>query len=314
MIGNRGTGVLCSAHPMREYRIAACFVLLVALALQCFGLRAELVFHGTGPADSQSTAKNYRNPSDVAYPLLSGKGAEEVRVVLSGDITHTDVASLKVMAGLLKSGKQKLAGNSVWLASNGGDFEASMRVGRLLRELGVYTVVGKSDQCMSACVFAFMGGERRLVEGRLGVHRPYFPVAEDFPDRQIRFRNLQKILRGYIEEMDFPDSLYEAVMAVPPESMKILAREELKRFYLEGISPSSEDLADASAARRLGLSMHEYLQVKAKSIASGRPLHLTECSGASCFSSPSTSSCAGAQPASARSGNVACGAAVEAAR
>lgn len=265
------------------------YLLLAALALCCVGLRAELVFYPTDPAGGQSAAKKYGNPSDIAYPPFSGNGAEEVRVRLSGDITHADVADMKVMAGLLKSGKQKLVGNSVWLASTGGDLEASMRLGRQLREMGVFTVVAKNDQCMSACVFAFMGGERRKVEGRLGVHRPWFPVAHDFPDRQARFRNLQKTLKGYIEEMDFPDSLYEAVMAVPPESMNILAPAELKRFYLEGISPSSEDLADAASARRLGLTMHEYLKLKAKSIASGSP--------SGCINSLSSS--------------VACGAAVE---
>ena len=64
--------------------------------------------------------------------------------------------------------------------------------------------------------------------------------------------------------MDFPDSLYEAVMLVPPESIHIVAPADLKRFFLEGISPSSEDLADAASARRLNLSMFEYLQRKAK--------------------------------------------------
>jgi hypothetical protein len=230
-------------------------------------LRAELVLHPTGTPD-------------------------EVRAVFSGDITRADVERAKVMVDLVKSGKQKLAGNSVWLAGDGGDFDASLKLGRMLRELGVHTVVAKNDRCMSACVFAFMGGERRVVEGRLGIHRPYFPVAADFPDRQQRFRNLQKNLRAYIEEMDFPDSLYEAVMAVPPESMNFLAPAELKRFYLVGISPSSEDLADAAAARRLGVGMHEYLQVKAKSVASG--------SSSSCNSSLSS--------------NVACSAAVESSR
>jgi hypothetical protein len=71
-------------------------------------------------------------------------------------------------------------------------------------------------------------------------------------------------LKAYIEEMDFPDSLYEAVMLVPPESMQILTAGDLKRFYLEGISPSTEDMVDAAAARRLNLSMFEYLQRKAK--------------------------------------------------
>jgi hypothetical protein len=108
-----------------------------------------------------------------------------------------------------------------------------------------------------------MGGERRSVAGKLGVHRPYFPSTLDAPDRQARFRHLQKSVKSYIEEMDFPDSLYEAVMIVPPESMKVLDQAELKKYYLEGISPSSEDLADAAAARRMNLSMVAYLQRKA---------------------------------------------------
>ncbi len=242
-------------------------LVVIALALPCTGLRAELVFHDTGTPN-------------------------EVRAVFSGDISHADVASAKELGDLLKSGKRKLAGNAVGFASNGGDFGASLQLGRLLRELGLSAVVAKNEQCMSACVFAFMGGERRVVEGRLGVHRPWYPVAQDFPDRQVRFRSLQKTLRAYIDEMDFPDSLYEAVMAVPPESMHFLAPAELKRFYLDGISPSSEDLADAAAARRLGLTMFQYLQHKAKTNTAA-----------------SASSCSGSA-----SPNVACSAAVEPSR
>ena len=39
---------------------------------------------------------------------------------------------------------------------------------------------------------------------------------------------------------------------------------DLKRYYLEGTSPASEDQIDASAARRLGLSMFDYLKRKVK--------------------------------------------------
>ena len=49
--------------------------------------------------------------------------------------------------------------------------------------------------------------------------------------------------------------------------MQIVTPADLKRFYLEGISPSSEDMADAASARRLNLSMFEYLQRKAKAPA-----------------------------------------------
>jgi hypothetical protein len=134
-----------------------------------------------------------------------------------------------------------------------------------VRKLGVFTLVGKNDQCMSACVFAFMGGERRSVTGRLGIHRPYFPFTQDSPDRPAKFRHLERTLKEFVEELDFPVSLYEAVMLVPPESMQIVTPADLKRFYLEGISPLSEDMADSSAARRVGLSMFDYLQRKARS-------------------------------------------------
>ncbi len=263
-----------NVHLLRKQRVAVAVVVLLVLTLQCFGLHAELLFRSVEQVHGQqrwSSIKKYSNPSDAVVERVSASGtavpAEEVRVFLSGEITHQDVNSARVMAGLLKSGKQKLAGNTVWLASYGGDIDAAMELGRLLRKWGVFTLIGKDDQCLSACVFAFMGGERRSVAGQLGIHRPFFPFTQDTPDRQARFRQLEKTLKGFIEELDFPTSLYEAVMLVPPESMQILAPADLKRFYLEGISPSTEDMIDAASARRLDISMIEYLRRKAKAPA-----------------------------------------------
>ena len=263
---------------MREHRAAAAAVLALAFALQPVNLRAELLFRSVAQVNGQqrgSPVRKYSNPSDTAYSRVSAGGAtapaEEVRVMLSGPITRADVDDAEVMASLIKNGQQKIAGNSVWLASDGGDIDAAMDLGRLLRRIGLFTFIGKDDRCLSACLFVFMGGERRSVSGRLGIHRPFLPFTQDVPDRQVRFRHLQKILSNYIEELDFPASLYEAVMGVPPESMKILDRAELKRFYLEGISPSSEDSADAAAARRLDIPMFDYLQRKAKSLACAFP-------------------------------------------
>src|SRR5450830_1938198 len=53
-------------------------------------------------------------------------------------------------------------------------------------------------------------------------------------------------------------------MAVPPESVSMLTPADLKRFYLEGMSPSTEDEADAASARALDISVAEYLQQKAQ--------------------------------------------------
>lgn len=278
MTRKRRIGWLAKGHPLRKQRAAACAAALFVLALQCLEVRAELLFRSLEQVDGQqrwSAIRKYSNPSDTAHARRSADAAvpaEEVRVFLSGMITREDAQGAIVMASLLANGRQKLAGNAVWFSSDGGDVDAGMEVARILRKLGAYTVIGRNDQCMSACVFAFMGGERRLVAGRLGIHRPYLPVTQDLPDRPARFRHLQKVLRDFVEEMDFPASLYEAVMLVPPESMRILESADLKRFHLEGISPTSEDMTDAAAARRLGLSMAAYLKRKEKTPACAFPV------------------------------------------
>ena len=263
-------GRLFTPYLLRKQRVAATTGFLLVFGLHAFNLHAELLFRSFVPSDGQphwSSLKKYDNPSDTFYTPDAAGGneapAEEVRIFLSGDITRADLESAAVMERLLKSGKQKLSGNVLWLTSKGGDIDTGMELGRLLRRLGIFTVVDKDDQCLSACVFVFMGGERRSVAGQLGIHRPYFPYTDDVPDRQARFRHLQQTLKSFIAEMDFPDSLYEAVMLVPPESMQMIAPADLKKFYLEGISPSTEDRIDAAAARRLGLTMYEFLKRKA---------------------------------------------------
>ena len=256
---------------LRWLRMVASFFVLLVLALHSVKIHAELVFRSQEQVNGQtqwSGIKKYSNPADFASvkrsPGRAVVAVDEVRVFLTGEITRQDLDSATVMAGLLKSGQQKIAGNTLWLSSHGGDIDVGMDLARLLRKLGLSTFVDKNDRCASACVFAFMGGERRSVAGQIGIHRPYFPFTQDSPDRPARFRHLQKTLRDFVEEMDFPASLYEAVMLVPPESMQIVSVVDLKRFYLEGISPLSEDKLDAAEARRLDISMAEYLKRKPK--------------------------------------------------
>lgn len=267
-----GSHVAASSARARHWsRTVAALLVFVAMATQGFGVHAELIFRSLQQSNGQpswSDVKKYSNAADISYPQ-NGAGrslapVDEVRVYLSGEITRKDLDSAAVMERLIKSGQQKLSDNVLWLGSGGGDVDVGMDLGRLLRKLGIFTFVDKSDRCSSACVFAFMGGERRSVAGQLGIHRPFFPYTQDLPDRAARFRHLAKTVKDFVDEMDFPASLYEAVMLVPPESLQVVSAADLKRFYLEGISPSSEDKVDAAAARRLDLPMADYLKRKAR--------------------------------------------------
>ncbi len=68
----------------------------------------------------------------------------------------------------------------VWLHSPGGDAFAGMRLGLMIRELQLATVVPEGAFCGSACTTAFLGGVERRVEGPFLVHaaRPTSPDAE----------------------------------------------------------------------------------------------------------------------------------------
>jgi hypothetical protein len=268
----KGSNVAASIPRARHWsRTVAALVVFVGIATQGFRVHAELVFRSLQQANGQTTwssVKKYSNAADISYPQSGADRlsapVDEVRVYLSGEITRKDLDSALVMERLIKNGQQKLSDNMLRLGSGGGDIDVGMDLGRLLRKLGIFTFVDKSDKCMSACVFAFMGGERRSVAGQLGIHRPYFPYTQDLPDRAARFRHLANTLKDFVDEMDFPASLYEAVMLVPPESIQWVSPADLKRFYLEGISPSSEDKVDAATARRMDLPMLDYLRRKAR--------------------------------------------------
>ncbi|MBE0612784.1 MAG: hypothetical protein IH604_03865 [Burkholderiales bacterium] len=245
--------------------------LLFALGMQAADVRAELVFRSAEQVNGEqqwSAPRRYDTPADTAYPRTLADGtqiaSEEVQVSLRGEISARDVYAAKVMESLIKRGRQRIAGNAVSFSGKGGDVDAAMEVGRLLRRLGVSTIVASEEQCLSSCVFAFMGGDQRRVEGRIGIHRPYFSSTRKVANRRSYYRQLQKRLQQYVEELDFPTSLYEALMAVPPESIRILSAADLRKYYLSGMSPAAEEEADAVAAKNLGISVLEYLQQKAQ--------------------------------------------------
>jgi hypothetical protein len=104
-------------------------------------------------------------------------------IVADGEITNaTPQEFLSFVA-------QNLQGNVravVFLNSPGGRVVASMELGQLFRKLGVAAIVARAGQtyggtalasghCFSACVYALMGGRKRIIppQSKVGVHRMF---------------------------------------------------------------------------------------------------------------------------------------------
>lgn len=74
--------------------------------------------------------------------------------------------------------KQILENNvhTVEFDSTGGNFMASIRIGKFIREQQLNTFIPKNKKCSSACTYAFMGGVERTIDkdAKFAMHRPYF--------------------------------------------------------------------------------------------------------------------------------------------
>lgn len=142
------------------------------------------------------------------------------------------------------------------IASPGGDVNAAMQIGDLLRKTTA-TVVS-SGPCQSACVFVAVGGVERNLSG-VGIHRPFFAQtqAKSFSDADQRYKKMMSTVRIYLQEMNISDDLLRMMVAVPPGEMQLLSPLEAKRIGLNGFDPAWDEYVTAREARAYGLTSAE---------------------------------------------------------
>jgi hypothetical protein len=93
-------------------------------------------------------------------------------------------------------------------------------------------VVGKGARCVSACVYAFLGGAmRRVIDGRIGVHR-FRPEGEesdrDFPTALVQ--RATEVLTEYVTHMGADPELVKLAMGISPPAVRFLDAGELRRY------------------------------------------------------------------------------------
>jgi hypothetical protein len=140
----------------------------------------------------------------------------------------------------------------VVLNSPGGRVLASMRLGAALRKLKAAVIVARfgkqgdldfpiAGQCMSACVYAMMGGAKRVVppESRIGIHRMSSqesagPVGRSHPGvgRSYASDDLVDALANYAAQMGVSPTVIRSAERIAPEEIHIVSPDELRRWRL----------------------------------------------------------------------------------
>jgi hypothetical protein len=141
----------------------------------------------------------------------------------------------------------------VLLDSPGGKVVASMELGQTLRKLGMAVIVARpasgssqsmdlvSGRCYSACVYALMGGRKRVIppQSRVGVHRMFnYSTSFDLSEGGIvRERNyddggMRATLSRYSSMMGVSTDLVNLAERTSPDQLYMLSGAEISRWRL----------------------------------------------------------------------------------
>ncbi len=139
-------------------------------------------------------------------------------IQITGTITAEDARVVaKIPAEIGRGNPSRVV--RVNLNSRGGDTEAAMAIGRVLRGLHVIALVGMDQVCASACVLLLAAGTMRFVatiglpgqvKGRVGIHRLYSMSTseKDYDSLQRKYQQIESKVRAYLKDMNVPESLY----------------------------------------------------------------------------------------------------------
>ena len=158
-------------------------------------------------------------------------------------------------------------GLNVTLVSDGGDVDAALAIGRLLRENKAHVIIPRAHQCNSSCVFLIAGAVERLISGKVGIHRPYFAeLSIDVPVATIRKAREERVkkIRSFLDEMDIAPQLLDAMLSVPPSEVRYLTESELKLYRLSITDPTQDEANAAMFAEVLGISTAEWRRRQAR--------------------------------------------------
>lgn len=141
------------------------------------------------------------------------------------------------------------------LDSEGGDVEAGLALGRMMRDLGIYGAVPEDAECLSSCALALFGAQERILLGAVGLHRPYYWVSAGAAQPTgAEIQAMYDEVEVYLEEMQVPRGVFEEMMRIEPEDMRVFRRTGVGH-EIDGIMPRNDPVY---AERRANLEAARY--------------------------------------------------------
>ena len=196
--------------------------------------------------------------SDVSYTPASK--AAMATIDIFGQIGPDDLKHFIAFSKMARA--ERGATYFIRLNSVGGSMETALSIGRTVRADRAWAAVPRDSECLSACVFVLAGATVRIVDGLVGIHRPYSAAfIQTTPDLQKEnYDRLGAEVKEYLRAVNIPDELYDRMLRIPPDRVMVLSNDELQRYGLNENDPYDEAARIASHAASIGISVEEYIQ------------------------------------------------------
>jgi hypothetical protein len=138
--------------------------------------------------------------------------------------------------------------------SSGGHVEDAIVAGDSMAESHWTIWIREDAVCHSACVLVLAGGDKRLVAGKVGVHR-IIRLQSQATSRAELNRELSEVhsqIESYLERNGAAAAVADLMMTIPNRSLRLLSADELAAFGLSGANAAQDDLERIRLARRCG--------------------------------------------------------------
>ena len=142
--------------------------------------------------------------------------------------------------------------------SSGGDVDAAIQIGRIIRENDATVYV--DGKCYSSCALIYIAGVTRINSGVIGLHRPYFgstPQSRQSVERQLPLM-LQKV-KSYVQEMGVADNFYQEMINTEPSKMKLYEGGNIQKI-VPTLDPTYDEIKTSYEALKYGIDTQEMRQ------------------------------------------------------
>lgn len=140
------------------------------------------------------------------------------------------------------------------LDSAGGQVEDAIKAGDVIGADGWTIWVREGSICHSACVFVLGAGDNRLISGKVGVHRiiRMSSTATTRAELNDELRGVYGRVKDYLERNGVAVAVADLMMTVPNRRLRLLSKDELQEYGLDGTNAAQDDLDRLQLMRRCG--------------------------------------------------------------